>query len=68
MPAHVVDGEDVRVIQGGDGVGFLLEAAEVLKVGQLVGEDLDRHLTLEAWVAGAVDLSHPPRPEGRRIS
>ena len=63
MGPHVVDGEDVRVVQGAGGAGLLLEAAELLAIGDLLGENLDRHLALQARVTGAVDLTHRPRAE-----
>ena len=61
--ADIVDGEDVRVVQGAGGAGLLLEAAELLGIGDLLGENLDRDLALQAGVTGAVDLTHRPRGE-----
>ena len=44
--------------------GLLFEAAETLGVtGDVLGQDLDRHLAAEAGVASAVDLTHAPGPE-----
>ena len=60
---HVVDGENVRVVQGTGGAGLLLEAAELLAIGDLLEENLDRDLALQAGVTGAVDLTHRPRGE-----
>src|SRR4029453_3378125 len=60
---HVVDGENVRVVQGAGGAGLLLEAAELLAIGDLLEENLDRDLALQAGVTGAVDLTHRPRAE-----
>jgi len=42
MLADVVEGEDVRMAQSGDGPGFLLEPAEALRIG---GKDVGRTLT-----------------------
>ena len=56
---HVVDGEDVRVIQGGDGARLALEEGEAGGVGgDLLRQDLDRHLATQARVASSVDLAH----------
>jgi len=41
----------------------VLEAAETLGIGNLLGEDLDRDLAVQPGVAGAVDLAHAPRAE-----
>jgi hypothetical protein len=63
---HVVEGEDVRVVERGHGPGLLLEAAQAVGVGDtLRGDDLDRHFAAEARVAGAVDLAHASGAEGR---
>ena len=67
--AEVVDREDVRMRERGDGLGLALEARERVGVrGQLRGEDLDGDLAVELRVARAVDLAHPPAPIGARIS
>ena len=64
--ADVVDGEDVGVVQGGDGAGLALEAAQPLGVGGGIGrEDLEGDLAPETGVAGPVDLPHAPGAEGR---
>jgi hypothetical protein len=61
---HVEDGEDVGVVEGGDGAGLALEPRESLRVGaHFLRKDLDRHLAPEAWIERAVDLAHPPGPE-----
>ena len=40
---------------------FTLEAREPLRVlGERIGQDLDRHLTTEAGVGGAIDRAHAP--------
>jgi hypothetical protein len=62
---HVEDGEDVGVVQGGDGLGLTLEATEAVGIGRDLGtEDLEGHLPLQAGIPGAVDLPHSSRPEG----
>ncbi len=63
--ADVVDGEDVGVVEGGDGAGLALEAAQPLGVGGgIVGEDLEGDVAPEAGVAGPVDLPHTSGAEG----
>ena len=62
--ADVVDGADVRVIQGGRGPRLPLEALQRLPVaGQLLGEKLQRHAAAQARVLGLVHHTHPPAPE-----
>ncbi len=62
--AHVVNREDVGVIERGDRPRLALEAPEAVRVaGQGLGQDLDRHLAAEPRVARAVDLAHPPGPD-----
>jgi hypothetical protein len=66
VPAGVEDGQQVRMAEGTDGPRFQLEAAQALGVrGGVFGQDLDRHVTAEAGIAGAVDLAHASRSEGR---
>jgi hypothetical protein len=66
VPAEVVDREDVRMRERGDGLGLALEARERVGVGgQLRGEDLDGDVAVELRVAGAVDLAHPAGAERR---
>ncbi len=49
-----------------DRTRLALEAGERVGVArELLGEDLDRDLAVEAVVAGAVDLAHPPGPQRR---
>lgn len=51
-------GADVRVFEGGDGAGFVIEA-----LAEAGGGDLDCHAAVETSVMGSVDLAH-----ARRIS
>jgi hypothetical protein len=47
------------VVQPGHGPRFEIEALEPLGVGgQLLGEDLQRHVAFEPGVAGEEDLTH----------
>jgi hypothetical protein len=62
----LVDRDDVRMVEGGGGAGFLDEAAPAGLVGEPIGgEHLDRNLAAEPGVARAVDLAHPTRAEAR---
>jgi len=62
----LVDGDDVRMVEGGGGAGLLEETAATILVGQATfGQDLDRHLPAEAGVAGAVHLAHAARAKRR---
>ena len=59
-----VDVREVRMVQRRQRLRLALEAPQQLVgVGQLLGQDLDRYLALEARVPGAVDLAHPPGAE-----
>ena len=65
LGADVVDRQDVRMIERGDGPGFLLEATEPVGVsGNLVGKDFDGNVAVEAAVASLVDLAHAAGPDG----
>jgi hypothetical protein len=64
--SHVVNADDVGVVQSGNGLGFLLEALEAPGVvSEIVGQDFDSDVAIEARVAGLVDLAHPTRADGR---
>ena len=64
---EVVDAEEIRVREGGDGFGLALEARERGGVRrEALGKDFDRDVAVELRVARAVDLSHASgaeRPE-----
>ena len=74
LPAHVlhhdeivavgrldlVDGDDVRMIEGRGGVGFLDKPAAAILVADAIGRQyLDGHLTIQTRIASAIDLAHP---------
>jgi hypothetical protein len=62
----VVNHEDVRVVERPGGPRLLLEAQETFLVaGERGGQDLDRHFSSEAGVAGTVNLAHPAHGQGR---
>ena len=64
--AGVVDRDDVGVRERRHRLRLGLEAGErVGVIGEVLGQDLDRHVALEAGVAGAVDLPHPAGAERR---
>src|SRR5262249_19624819 len=59
LAPDVVEGADVRMVQGGDGARFALEALTRLPVdGKVWRQHLDRDLAAKARVLGAVDLAH----------
>ena len=59
MPADVVDGADVRIVQRGDGARFLLEALPRFRIGrERAREHLDGNRAIEPRVARAIDLAH----------
>ena len=58
----VVDGGDVRVIEGGGGAGLLQKALAPALVGPIAGvKELDGHVPAKPGVAGPVHLSHATR-------
>jgi hypothetical protein len=57
--ADIIDGDDVGVIERGDGAGFLLEALSARRVGGEIGrKDFQCDFACESSVARAVDFSH----------
>ena len=57
--ADVVNGADVRVIEGGSGAGFAAEAFDGLRItGDVVGEKFQGDVAAEAVVFGFVDDAH----------
>jgi hypothetical protein len=61
--AHVVERADVRVIQRRNGSRFAFEAfAEGGIGGEGRGQDLDGDRSIEARIAGAIDVARPPSP------
>jgi hypothetical protein len=63
--ADVEDGEDVGVGEGGDGARLVFEAPDPIGARLVAGaDDLDRDGAPKARVAGAVDLTHAPGPQG----
>jgi hypothetical protein len=56
---RIVNRDDVGVVQGRGGFGFLYEAQPVLGVGVSVGrQDLDGDQTIQVRVTGFVDFAH----------
>src|ERR1700722_13084654 len=64
--ANVVDGEDVWMVQRGDGAGFLLEAAEAVGVfRKSLREDFDGDVAAEAGVFCTEDFAHSASADWR---
>src|SRR5262245_9920773 len=64
--AYLIYGDDVRMVEGAGGSGFLLEPEQPLIVlGALFEQQLERDLSFEPCVAGQIDLSHPAGSERR---
>jgi hypothetical protein len=62
--AEIVDRDDVRVGQRGDGTRFGFEPSACDRiVRQRVGDDLDRDVALQPRIAGAIHLAHPAGTE-----
>ena len=60
------DGDDVRVVERGDDLGFPPEARQTVGVSrESVGKNLQRNITIQFRVACAVDLAHPAGAEHR---
>ena len=61
--ADIVDRADGWVIEGRDSTRFLYEAARE-RIARLAGcDELDRHVPLERFVVGEVDIAHSPRAD-----
>src|SRR5262245_27851800 len=64
-PIEIVQTDDVRVRQRGDGSGFTFEASEPVGiVRDRLWKDFDGDVTAETSVTGAVDLAHPAGADG----
>ena len=65
LRADVVDGDDVGMIESGDGARFLLEAAQAVAVGgDGLWQDLDGDLAIEPGVASAINFAHSTVADG----
>src|SRR5262249_52851369 len=59
MRADVVNREDVRVVKRRGGAGFLLEAAQAIRIpGELGGQYFDGDLPTESWIFSQIDGAH----------
>ena len=59
MRSDIMHGENVGMIEGRNGTGFLLEAAQAIGIGgKGSGENFDGDDAIEAGVAGAINLAH----------
>src|SRR5258705_5849025 len=63
---QAVDMRDVRMIEGRERLRFAREACQAIGIaGEGVRKDLERDVAIQLRVAGAIDLAHPARAEGR---
>jgi hypothetical protein len=64
--AHVVDDENVGVVQRTGGARLLLESPEPIRIiRDRGGQDLDRHVAPEPCIPGAIHLAHSALADGR---
>jgi hypothetical protein len=62
--ADIMDGANVRMIQGGGGAGLTPEPIEgLLVLGVLLRQELQRDMATEASIFGFVDYTHTARAE-----
>ena len=60
--ADVKNGDNVGMVEGGGGLGFLLKAAKPFGIARpVLGQYLDRNVAFQRGVAGAIDLAHAAR-------
>jgi hypothetical protein len=65
LAPDVVEGADVRVAEGRDGLGLALEPRPAVGIGgELAGKHLDRDQAGEPGVASRPHFAHPPGAEG----
>ncbi len=56
---HRVDGDDVRMVELGEGLGLATKAPESLGIlRHLGGQYFERYVAAEFRVGGAIDLAH----------
>ena len=61
-----VDGDDVRMVESGEGLGFATKAPKPLRIlRHLGGEHFKRDLAAELCVGSAIHLAHAARAERR---
>ncbi len=59
MLANSIDGTDIGMVQGGEGVGFLAEALRnATLLAEFEGKELERDETIQLEVFGAEDHAH----------
>jgi hypothetical protein len=58
--SEIVNGDDVRMVQGGQGAGFPGESSgERLVTGERFGKNLERDKAIELRLPGLEDATHP---------
>ena len=67
LGAEVVDGDDVGMLECGDGAGFVQKARLAILVRHHVGaHDLQCHVAAKTRIVGTVDGAHAPFAENRQ--
>ena len=62
--ADLIDRQDIWVIEGGCGFGFLNKTIQLIRVlAEFFIQEFDRHFPIEPGVLGQVDLAHPARAD-----
>ena len=63
---EAVNGGDVRMVEGGQDLRFAAEAGKSIGIArERLGQNFQRHVTIERAVAGAIDLAHAASADGR---
>ena len=57
-PRHIVDCEDMRMVERGRHLRLPLKTSSAGGVGQIVGKKLNRYRPVEPGIASAVDYAH----------
>ena len=64
--SDLMNGDDVRMIEGGSRLGFLLKASQPIRVrSEFCGQQLERDLAFQTSVFRQINLTHPARPQQR---
>ena len=66
LMANIVQRADMGMAQAGDGLGLTVEPFAQLRItGEVLGQNLDGDVAIEARILGAIDLAHSSGAESR---